>query len=317
VTVESSRRLDVDADIRFATKPPAALYHDDDWFRLGVERVLARGWHVVADAASVAAKESAMPTTLLPGALDEPLVLTRDRKERLHCLANSCTDGGELVVADAGPAMLLKCAAHGRTFRLDGELMEAPGFEGVAGFPSPSDSLARLPVATIGPLVFASIAPATPFEDLVRPLREALPSAALQPGVESDEELGANWALCVEDALSGLGEDVELAPAAVVRRGDVLAAWLFPATFVEFAPHRVTALALQPSTAGRTRVTRWSFLAAGEWEDTDVAWFDADRLRRRSLGLRSRAYRPGRYAPRRDRAVHHFHLLLADALAKA
>jgi choline monooxygenase len=34
-------------------------------------------------------------------------------------------------------------------------------------------------------------------------------------------------------------------------------------------------------------------------------------------GLRSRLYRPGRYSPRHERGVHHFHRMLAAALAGA
>jgi choline monooxygenase len=32
-------------------------------------------------------------------------------------------------------------------------------------------------------------------------------------------------------------------------------------------------------------------------------------------GIRSRAYRSGRYLPQHERGVHHFHRLLAQALA--
>lgn len=315
----SERELRIDPDIRFATTPPAALYLDEDWFRLVAERVLARGWHVVAEASSIATKETALPVTLLPGALDEPLVLTRDRKARLHCLANACTDRGELVCPAAGPAKLLRCGTHGRTFRLDGELMEAPGFDGVPGFPSPSDSLARLPVAGWGPLVFASFAPAMPFEDVVRPLREACatpaPDAATAAAPTTEQDVDANWALWVEGALAAFaGDDVELHASGAVRAGPSTRAWIFPATFVDVAAHSVDVRVVHPTSAARTRLVHRAWTAAGERESMSCA-LDAARLAEQQRGLRSRAYRPGHYAPRRDRAVHHFHRLLAAALA--
>ena len=199
----------VDADIRFAVLPPAALYGDPAWFAAVVDRVLARGWHVVADAAEVAARETVLPLTLLPGVLDEPLVITRDRKERLHCLSNVCTHRGNQVATACGPAKMLTCGYHGRTFRLDGELMGMPGMEGSPGFPSPSDSLTRAPVATWGPLVFAGIAPSIPFEGLVRPLRERcgfidFGSMRLDAAASRDYEIEANWALYVDNFLEGL-----------------------------------------------------------------------------------------------------------------
>jgi choline monooxygenase len=306
-------RWHVDSDIRFAVTPPAALYLDEDWFRRVAETVFARTWHVVSDAASISAKETALPITLLPGALDEPLLLTRDRKERLHCLANSCPDRGELVCTAAGPAKLLKCAAHGRTFRLDGELMEAPGFQGVPAFPSPSDSLTRLPVGVWGPLAFASIAPATPFENLVGPLRASPVAVSVDshvPGTCTTEEVDANWALCAESLLGGPSA------ADVARRaGEASCAWLFPATFIDVAPHGLEVVSLQPLAAARTRVVRRVWDSRAE-PAPPIRALDAGRLAEFQRGLRSRSYRPGHYAPSRDAALHHFHRILADALAR-
>ena len=307
----------VDSDIRFATVPPAALYLEDGWFRLVTERVLARTWHVVADASCLAMKETAFPVTLLPGALDEPLVLTRDRKDRLHCLANSCTHRGELVCMAAGPAKLLQCAAHGRTFRLDGELMDAPGLQGAPGFPSPSDSLARLPVATWGPLVFASLAPAAPFEDVVGPLRGSCAPPLARGGMGRETaEIEANWALWVEASLASfVGEGVTLHEGGAVHAGPAVRAWLFPATFVDVAGETIAVSSAQPAAPGRTRVHRLS-VGAGGAPSPDPWAVDGALLAGFQRGLRSRSYRPGHYAPARDRAVHHFHRLLGGAIAK-
>ena len=317
----TDRELRIDSDIRFATTPLAAFYLDEDWFRLVAERVLARGWHVVAETSSVSTRETALPVTLLPGALEEPLVLTRDRKERLHCLANSCTDRGELVCTKAGPAKLLRCATHGRTFRLDGELMEAPGFDGVPGFPSPSDSLARLPAGAWGPLVFANLAPATPFEDVMRPLREActppVQDAATAAVPTTEQDVDANWALWVEGVLAAFaGDDVALHASGAIRAGPSTRAWLFPGTFIDVAADAIDVHVVQPIGPARTRVVRRTWPTTIEQAST--SWtLDAGRLAEHQRGLRSRAYRPGHYAPRRDRAVHHFHRLMADTLARA
>src|SRR5258706_16479718 len=69
----------VDPDVRLARTPPAEMYSDAGWAAAIAGRVLARGWHVAADASEIAVNETAFPFTLLPGVLDEPLVLTRDR----------------------------------------------------------------------------------------------------------------------------------------------------------------------------------------------------------------------------------------------
>jgi len=359
--------LRVDPDVRFATTPPADLYRDEAWFRAVVERALVRGWHVVADASAVATKETALPVVLLPGALDEPLVLTRDRKERLHCVSNVCTHRGNVVCTDAGPTKALRCGYHGRTFRLDGELIAAPGFEESPGFPSPSDSLARMAVATWDPLVFASVAPASSFEELVRPLRErcAFVSTAamrLDAAASRDYEIDANWALYVENYLEGFhvpyvhpvlsksldlpqyatelhpravlqigaaaaGEPAFEAPAGHVDHGRRVAAywwWLWPATMLNLYPWGLSVNVVEPIAPSRTRVRYLVFVGdetlRGRGAGADlhaVEMQDEAVVRSVQRGLRAFTWKPGRYSPRHERGVHHFHRLLADALAGA
>ena len=360
-----AHELRIDDDIRVASTPPSALY-GPEWFASVTDRVLARGWHVVALQDEVAAKESAVPVTLLPGVLDEPLVVTRDRKERLHCLSNVCTHRGNVVCGETGPAKLLRCGYHGRTFRLDGELLGAPGFEDAAGFPSPSDSLPRLPVATFGPLVFAAPNPSTPFEELVAPLRARcgfVPLDALRLDASSsrDYEIEANWALYADNFLEGfhvrfvhpelsnaldLGDyATELFPRSVLQvgiaaEGDPAFAppvghqdhgrrvaaywwWLYPTTMLNLYPWGLSVNVVQPLSPTRTRVRYLTFVGdaslrgRGAGADLDrVEMQDEGVVQSVHRGLRSRTYTRGRYAPRHERGVHHFHRMLAEALAR-
>jgi choline monooxygenase len=198
----------VEPDIRAAATPPRELYGDPVWFDAICERILARTWHVVARLDEVAQPESALPVTLLPGALDEPVVLTRDGAGALHALANVCTHRGNVVATEAGRARTLRCGYHGRTFRLDGSMLAAPGFEGATSFPSAADALRRFGLGTFGPLAFVAARPATSFDALVRPLAERLaffPWNALRRDAEGsrDYEIDANWALYVDNYLEG------------------------------------------------------------------------------------------------------------------
>ena len=151
------------------------------------------------------------PFVLLEGMLDEPLVITRDREDRLHCLSNVCTHRGTLVCEAEGPAVggnHLRCRYHGRRFGLDGKMISMPEFEGVEDFPSARDDLARVPMASWEKLLFASLTPAAPLEEVLRPVRERcgwLPvgSAALDPSRSRDYLVHANWALYVDNYLEG------------------------------------------------------------------------------------------------------------------
>ena len=101
--------LHVDPDIRRARTIPSAVYTDPDLFdRLG-EAVFARSWQLVADAADVRTPGRAFPFVFLEGLLDEPLLLTRDADDHLHCLSNVCTHRGNLVIEQPGDVTALRC----------------------------------------------------------------------------------------------------------------------------------------------------------------------------------------------------------------
>ncbi|MCG3134650.1 MAG: Carnitine monooxygenase oxygenase subunit [Planctomycetes bacterium] len=310
--------LRIDPDIRFAQMAPAALFTDQGLRRAVAERVLARAWHVVARAEDVAAKETALPLVLLPNELDEPLLLARDRKERLHCVANVCTHRGGRVCDAAGPAKMLVCPHHGRQFRLDGDFMAAPGFDDALGLPSPSDSLPQSAVAAWGPLVFASLQPDMPFASLVAGALDGVPALPAAPaGPVEVRRAAAQWAVVVGELLDALPQDaLQLTGSGASSRGDVLRAWLFPATFVDLTPDAMTVRAIRPCGAAATDVVCERFVAAEGaaplLPDDAAALRAAESIQ---SGLASRSRRPARYAPKRERALHHFHRLLASRLA--
>jgi len=200
--------IEIDADIRRASTLPARFYADPRAHALFRERVFARSWHLVGDATRLRDGGFASPLVLLEGCLDEPLVLTRDESGSIHCLSNVCTHRGNIVVEEACAARHLRCRYHGRRFALDGAFSFMPEFETVAGFPSKSDDLPRLPLAQWGPFLFSGVDPAIPFDDWIAPLRtrlEGIPieTLALDPAASRDYQVGANWALYCDNYLEG------------------------------------------------------------------------------------------------------------------
>src|SRR2546430_13739611 len=112
---------------------------DPEIFRAQRERIFARTWQWAAHDEVVKVAGQVYPFTLLPGALDEPLLLTRDANDQVHCLSNVCTHRGTLVVEGAGHETQLRCRYHGRRFTLDGRFHSMPEFDGAKGFPSKGD----------------------------------------------------------------------------------------------------------------------------------------------------------------------------------
>ncbi len=199
--------FEIDPDIRRASTLPAEVYRDPAIHRRQVDRLFPRTWHVVARDEEVAERGRCVPFTLLPGCLDEPLVLTRD-DEGARCLSNVCTHRGNLVVNAPCTQQTLRCRYHGRRFSLDGRFAHMPEFEGVADFPSKRDDLPRIPLESFGPLLFCALDPHASLAECMAPLRERLAGlpldrARFDPKTSRDYTVDANWALYCDNYLEG------------------------------------------------------------------------------------------------------------------
>jgi phenylpropionate dioxygenase-like ring-hydroxylating dioxygenase large terminal subunit len=210
------RTVEIDAEIGRAETPPGWFYSDAGVYERTLDRVLRRSWQLVGDSDSVKVPGQVFPFTLLEGSLDEPLVLTRDFSDRVHCLSNVCTHRGTILcphVGAVGHERALVCRYHGRRFDLDGKFRSMPEFEGVAGFPSEKDNLARAAFGGWGggeasKLVFASLEPAVPLAEWLRPVEVRcgwlpLHESRLDPGRSRDYLVNANWMLYIDNYLEG------------------------------------------------------------------------------------------------------------------
>lgn len=360
------REFSIDQDIGRAWTLPAAVYRDPAYFELQKERVFARSWQLVGDAARLKAPGHVLPLTLLEGCLDEPLLLTRAEDGAAHCLSNVCTHRGNLVVEGEGHAHGLRCRYHGRRFGLDGRFLSMPEFEGVEGFPAPADDLPRLPLEQWGPLLFSGLRPAMPFQEWIAPVRARVDWLPLErlvfdAATSRDYVIGANWALYCDNyleefhipyvhqgSLGGLdygayrtethaygslqlglakaGEEVFDLPAGHVDHGQRVAAfyfWLFPNLMLNFYPWGLSVNVVHPLAVDRARVSFLSYVLdpgkRGRGAGADlhrVEMEDEEVVESVQRGVRSRLYQRGRYSPRREAGVHHFHRLLANFLAR-
>jgi choline monooxygenase len=100
--------------------------------------------------------------------------------------------------------------------------------------------------------------------------------------------------------------------------------WLFPATMLNLYPWGLSVNVVQPLGPSRTRVHYLTLVddaslhgkgAGGDLHRVEME--DQEVVLGVQRGMRSRLARPGRYAPRHERGVHHFHTLLARHLADA
>lgn len=360
----SSGAWDIHEDIRRASTLPGGVYTDPRVFELVRERVFARSWQFAGDTGMVRVPGQVQPFTLLEGMLDEPLVLTRDASDELHCMSNVCTHRGTLLCEHAGVEPVMRCRYHGRRFSLDGRFLSMPEFDGAEGFPSPADHLAHVPFGTWGKFLFVSLDPAVPLSEMIAEMDARvswlpLSEAAFEPTRSRDYLVRANWALYCDNYLEGFhipyvhaglsdaldygdyrtelfrwsnlqvgiasgGEDIFDLPAGHPDAGQRIAAWyfwLFPNTMINVYPWGISVNVVRPLAPDRTKVSFLSYVWDPERLDRG-AGSGLDRVEREDeavvesvqRGVRSRLYHRGRYSPKRETGVHHFHRLLTSFL---
>lgn len=198
----------IDSDIRRAQTLPARYYRERQYLEEAREKIFARSWQFIADTDKLTVPGHVVPVDILPGFLDEKVVLTRDQQDNLNCVSNVCTHRGALLVEGECHTQSLRCRYHGRRFGLDGQFLSTPGFEGAINFPSPSDCLPRIPMGQWKKFIFASLDPAFELDELIGDMKERLDwmpfdQAVFQPHLSQDYMAKANWALYCENFLEG------------------------------------------------------------------------------------------------------------------
>lgn len=200
--------IEIDADLREARTPPGSFYRDPQWFAWQRERLFARAWHWAPALARPKAPGDVVPFTLLPGALDEPLLALRDG-EALRCLSNVCTHRAKLLVQAPASLASLRCGYHGRRFGLDGRCRHAPGFADLPREGWTGDDLPEMPTAWWRGLPFVSLVPDADFDACFADAMARLAMLPLERLVEDPSgarsyTVRAHWALYVENYLEGL-----------------------------------------------------------------------------------------------------------------
>ena len=194
--------FEIDPNIRKAKTLGSEFYTDPDFFELSKEKIFVHSWQFLGNSSDCPGLK---PATILPGFLDEPVLLVKT-DDSLRCLSNVCTHRGKILVEEPCKANLIRCDYHGRRFSLDGKFLSMPEFEGVEDFPSESDNLRQLPFAAWHGLMFASIDPADSFEAFVEEAAVKLgdfDTQGLRLTSTREYEVNAHWALYCENYLEG------------------------------------------------------------------------------------------------------------------
>ena len=102
------------------------IFSDPDIYKKELEQVFGRCWLFLGHESQVP-----KPNDFIAGYMGEdPILLTRDSKGKLHAFLNMCRHRGNRICrADAGNAPSFMCTYHGWTFSTDGKLVGVPGYK--------------------------------------------------------------------------------------------------------------------------------------------------------------------------------------------
>jgi len=200
-------RFKVHPDIAKAETIATEVYLSEEIFQQAKEKIFAPSWQLIGDKDQVQENGDVHPFTLMPGYLDEPLVLSKDQQGNFHCLSNVCTHRGNLVVEKPCRLHNFQCRYHGRRFHLNGKFMFMPEFREVENFPTEADDLHALPLFDWGKWLFTSLSGTDPHKYLSEMMERLhwlpLNDYQFRPDLSRDYQVEANWALYCENYLEG------------------------------------------------------------------------------------------------------------------
>ena len=201
-------RFFVDPNIAKARTLHTDFYSDPLLFQIMKQKIFSTTWQFVTDSDQVKEAGMCYPFTLLEHYLDEPLLLTKDKQGKLHCLSNVCTHRGNILINETCKVSNIRCKYHGRTFHLDGTFNSMPEFKEVENFPADDDNLTRVPLYQWNKLLFTSLQPlenADTFLDDIKTRLDWLPinEFVFRPELSKEYHVDAHWALYCENYLEG------------------------------------------------------------------------------------------------------------------
>lgn len=197
----------IDKNIRIAATPPGDFYLGEDQYALVREKVFTRSWHYIGDKHQFQETGYLYPVNLLPGCLNEPLILSV-QDDVLQLMSNVCTHRGYVLLTEKTKSQVIRCKYHGRCFHPDGAFMSMPEFEEAENFPTRMDDLAKAKVEVWNGLYFGALFPQVDLHALLKPISDRLSwfpfeKLKFRADISADYDVKANWALYCDNYLEG------------------------------------------------------------------------------------------------------------------
>lgn len=192
-------------DLALAETLPSRWYTEPPFLELEKEKLFWRTWQPVGRTDMVARAGDFFTCEVM----GEPLVVTRGKDEQLRAFFNVCKHRAGPVAKGRGNRKSLQCAYHGWTYSLDGQLLNAPEFEGVQQWQKEAVCLEPVAAAAWGPFVFVNLDPACPpFAHYYGQIMQEVAQTGFQIDQMSlierrDYLVNCNWKVYIDNYLEG------------------------------------------------------------------------------------------------------------------
>ncbi|KAH1201215.1 Choline monooxygenase, chloroplastic [Glycine max] len=331
--------------IEEAVTPPTSWYTHPSFFHLELDRVFYRGWQVVGSTEQI--KD---PRDYFTGRLgDVEYVVCRDDSGIVRAFHNVCRHHASLLAYGSGKKSCFVCPYHilkdrflqGWTYGFNGALLKATRISGMRNFNVNDFGLLPMKVATWGPFVLLNLEKENLSKkevDSHNVSKEWLGSSSeilSTNGVDSslsyvcrrEYTIECNWKVFCDNYLDG-GYHVPYAHKGLAS-GLKLDSYSITHAFItwgvccldRYGPWMDTNLVV-PLGPNKCQVIFDYYLEHSLKLQYTHIWLLYEQIEDIVLcegvqkGLQSPAYRVGRYAPTVEQAMHHFHCLLYENLAK-
>ena len=188
-----------------ASTPPACWYRNPWILELEYRTVFSRPWQAIGRAAQLHKPGHYITSELAT----EPVLAVRGSDGFLRGFYNVCRHHAAIVVTQSeGQTESLRCPYHGWTYDLQGALVLAPEFGGVAEFDRSANSLVPIEIDVCKTWVFAKLDQGNPSlqdflgKDLLEQF-EALNLEELKWFERRSYTLNCNWKVFIDNYLDG------------------------------------------------------------------------------------------------------------------
>ena len=207
------------ADLAAVTGPierarglPNGVYNDPDFLALERDHIMAKTWAGIGFAGDLPQPGYVKPVTFM----GLPLVIIRDREDRVRVCHNVCSHRGMVVVNDPGPVNgSIRCPYHSWTYDFNGDLKGTPHLGGVGvhqadSFRCEEHGMKEVRSHVWFDVVFVNLdGKADPFDDFIKPVTERWQHYLGDAGYAQMQretsggaiqlDVACNWKLAVEN----------------------------------------------------------------------------------------------------------------------